>query len=117
MSQDAAVVDAPPAPAKPRVEPSTRPRRQPPYGVVVLNDDKHTFPYVIEVLQKTFGYSLPRAFRLTLEVHLRGRALVWSGPMETAEFKRDRIIGFGPDSYAMQPVTFPLGCTIEPLPQ
>jgi ATP-dependent Clp protease adaptor protein ClpS len=115
MESQTAIAEPTAAPAKPRQAPATRPKRQPPYGVIVLNDDKHTFPYVIEVLQKTFGYALPRAFKLTLQVHVSGRALVWSGPLETAEFKRDRIIGFGPDGYGAKPVTFPLGCMIEPM--
>ena len=30
----------------------SRPKTQPPYAVIVENDDFHTFNYVIEVLQK-----------------------------------------------------------------
>jgi ATP-dependent Clp protease adaptor protein ClpS len=94
-----------------------KPKRQPPYAVVVLNDDDHTYAYVIDVLQKTFGYDLEKCYLLALQIDLTGRAVVWTGTMEVAEFKRDRIRGFGPDVYAMKPVTFPLGCVIEPMPQ
>ena len=94
-----------------------KPKRQPPYAVVVLNDDQHTYGYVVEVLQKTFGYDVEKAFLLAVQIDVTGRAVVWTGPMETAEFKRDRIRGYGPDVYAMKPVTFPLGCVIEPMPQ
>jgi ATP-dependent Clp protease adaptor protein ClpS len=92
------------------------PKTQPPYAVIVENDDLHTFDYVIEVLQKVFGYDLQKAFLLTLQVHQAGQALVWSGALEVAELKRDQIRGFGPDVYAMKPVTFPLGVRIEKLP-
>ncbi len=71
---------------------------------------------MIEVLQKVFGYDLQKAFLLTSQVHHAGQALVWSGALELAELKRDQIKGFGPDTYAMKPVTFPLGVRVEPLP-
>jgi ATP-dependent Clp protease adaptor protein ClpS len=102
-------------PAKPK--PTATPKAQPPYAVVIFNDPDHTFAYVIEVLQRVFGYDLTKAMELTLEAHESDRATVWSGPLETAEFKRDRIRGFGPDTYARRIVTMPLGCAIEPLPQ
>ncbi len=86
----------------------SRPKTQPPYAVIVENDDFHTFNYVIEVLQKVFGYDLQKALLLTAEVDASGQAIVWSGALEVAELKRDQIRGFGPDPYAMKPVTFPL---------
>ena len=92
------------------------PKKQPPYAVIVENDDLHTFEYVIEVLQKVFGYDLQKAFLLTSQVHHAGQALVWSGALELAELKRDQIRGFGPDVYAMKRVDFPLGVRVEPLP-
>ena len=91
-------------------------RRQPPYHVILLNDDDHTYEYVIEVLQKVCGYDFQKAFVLTQTVDLTGRAIVWTGTKEVAELKRDQIRGFGPDFYAQQTVKFPLGVTIEPMP-
>ena len=94
----------------------TRPKKQPPYVVVVHNDECHTFPYVIELLQKVCGHARTKAIELTYEVHFTGQAAVWSGSLEVAELKRDQIRGFGPDFYAQQTVRFPLGATVEPLP-
>jgi hypothetical protein len=37
--------------------------------------------------------------------------------MEVAEFKRDRLRSFGPDHWSSTPVNYPLGCTIEPVPE
>jgi|GEM_PF-1166718 len=91
-------------------------QRQPNYSVVVHNDELHTFAYVIEVLQKVCGLSEGNAFQLTQNIHYLGKAHVWSGSKEVAEFKRDRIRGFGPDFYASNAVRFPLGVTLEPLP-
>jgi ATP-dependent Clp protease adaptor protein ClpS len=93
-----------------------RPKTQPPFAVIVENDDLHTFEYVIEVLQKVLGYDLQKAFLLTSLVHNSGQAVVWSGTLEVAELKRDQIRGFGPDTYAMKPVTFPLGVRVEKMP-
>ena len=101
----------------PRSDPKSNPRPQPPYAVVIFNDPHHTFAYVIEVLQRVFGYGRFKALRLAFAAHRHDRAVVWTGPMETAEFKRDRIRGFGPDTYAFHPVTMPLSCAIEPMPQ
>ncbi len=103
---------------KPRAKQDSKsdPKPQPPYAVIVHNDDFHTFPYVIEVLQKVCGHSLEKAFVLTSQVHHSGQAIVWSGALEVAELKRDQIRGFGPDFYAEQTVRFPLGVTVEPLP-
>ncbi len=43
----------------PEVTEETRTRRIPPYHVVVLNDEDHTFEYVIEMLIKLFGTRFP----------------------------------------------------------
>jgi ATP-dependent Clp protease adaptor protein ClpS len=32
-----------------------RPKKQPPYAVVLFNDEDHTFQYVVETLMKVFG--------------------------------------------------------------
>ena len=93
-----------------------RTKKQPPYVVIVENDEYHTFPYVTEVLQRICGHNLSRAYELTCQVHFGGRAAVWTGSLEVAELKRDQIRGYGPDIYARTTVKFPLGATIEPLP-
>jgi ATP-dependent Clp protease adaptor protein ClpS len=93
-----------------------KPKLLPPYAVVVLNDDDHTFEYVVETFQKVFGYSRERAFLLAEEIHNNDRGIVWSGPKEVAELKRDLILSAGPDHYASKKVEGPLGVLIEPLP-
>jgi ATP-dependent Clp protease adaptor protein ClpS len=95
---------------------STRPKKQPPYAVILLNDEDHTFQYVMETLMKVFGFPEERCFQLTLQVHEQGRGIVWSGTRELAELKRDQIRSAGPDFYALKEIGYPLGVTIEPLP-
>ncbi len=95
--------------------PATRTKRQPQYTVIVLDDDLHTFEYVVETLCRICGHSVDAAFQLAVEIDAKGLAAVWTGAMEVAELKRDQILGFGPDRYAQQAVMFPLGCYIEPV--
>ncbi|HEY3969506.1 MAG TPA: ATP-dependent Clp protease adaptor ClpS [Planctomycetaceae bacterium] len=101
---------------RPAPKSKTDPKRQPPYAVIVDNDEFHTFEYVIEGLSKVCGYDRQKAFLLAAEIHTRGRAIVWSGTKELAELKCEQIRGLGTDHFASQPVTFPLGAYIEPLP-
>jgi ATP-dependent Clp protease adaptor protein ClpS len=121
MSKEDSAVIAPPAPAKPAKEKKPKPadpkpKFQPPYAVVVLNDNDHTFEYVIEGLMRFCGHSAEKAFKLAEQIHRTGRAAVWTGTMEVAELKRDQLRGMGPDFYAKRVVTYPLGVLIEPMP-
>ena len=72
-------------------------RTPPPYQVVLLDDQDHTYDYVIELLGHVFGYGLQTAFRMAQEVDATGRCSVFKGALEQAEFKRDKIHGYGAD--------------------
>ena len=91
------------------------PKKLPPYAVIVLNDDLHTFAYVIETFMKVFGYTQEKSYLLALKIHNEGRGTVWSGSKEVAELKRDQIRSAGPDFYAEKTVRLPLGAYIEPM--
>jgi ATP-dependent Clp protease adaptor protein ClpS len=93
-----------------------KPKQQPPYAVVLFNDEEHAFLYVVETLMKVFGYPQEKSYSLTLQVHNAGKGIVWSGTLELAELKRDQIRSAGPDFYAAKKVDFPLKVTVEPLP-
>jgi ATP-dependent Clp protease adaptor protein ClpS len=56
-----------------------------PWNVVVHNDPVNLMSYVTRVFQRVFGYSRERAERHMLEVHQKGRSIVWSGLREPAE--------------------------------
>lgn len=102
---------------KRRAHPSkTKPKKQPQYAVIVLNDDLHTYDSVIEALCRVCGCDPLKAFVLAKEVDETGRAIVRTGTLELAELKRDQLRGFGPDLYARTPVEFPLGVVVKPLP-
>lgn len=98
-----------------KAEPRTETRRQPPYNVVILNDEEHTFEYVIELLRKLFAHSKAAAEGLTWRIHNEGRAVVYTTHKEKAELKRDQVLAYGPDP-RMAISKGPLGCYIEPAP-
>jgi ATP-dependent Clp protease adapter protein ClpS len=52
-----------------------------PAKVILFNDEVHTFDEVIAQIIKAIGCSFDKAEALTWEVHLRGKAIVFSGEM------------------------------------
>jgi len=75
----------------------TEVKRQPPYNVILHNDDDHSFDYVIRMLKELFAYPEEKGFLLAEEVHTKGKVIVCTTSLERAELKRDQIHAFGPD--------------------
>jgi len=67
------------------------------FHVVLLDDDEHTYDYVIEMLVKIFCHSREAAFRHAVEVDTDGRTIVLTCEREQAEFGRDQIHAYGAD--------------------
>jgi ATP-dependent Clp protease adaptor protein ClpS len=67
------------------------------YNVVLLDDDHHTYDYVIEMLGHVFGHSIDRAYQMACEVDAKGRVIVDTTHLDRAELKRDQIHSFGAD--------------------
>jgi ATP-dependent Clp protease adaptor protein ClpS len=80
-------------------ERETRDREEltPLYHVVLLDDDAHTYEYVIEMLVKLFAFSVSDAFRHAVEVDSTGRTIVITCELAQAEFARDQIHSYGAD--------------------
>ena len=72
-------------------------RHQPPYHVILLNDDDHSYAYVIVMLKDLFGHPVEMGFKLAELVDRTGRAIVLTTTLEHAELKRDQIHAYGPD--------------------
>jgi ATP-dependent Clp protease adaptor protein ClpS len=89
-------------------------KRQPPYNVVLLNDDDHTFQYVIVMLKQLFGYPEERGMQMAEEVHRTGRVIVLTTTREYAEFKQDQIHAFGPDPWSSKECKGSMTAIIEP---
>lgn len=56
-----------------------------PWNVIIHNDPVNLMSYVSYVIRKIFGYEEEKARRHMMEVHTKGRSLVWSGAREQAE--------------------------------
>ena len=72
-------------------------QRQPPYNVILLNDDDHSYGYVIAMLQELFGYPPEKGFQMAKEVDTSGRVILLTTTKEHAELKQDQIHAYGPD--------------------
>lgn len=83
--------------AKPQPKPKP-PKQLPPYHVVLLDDDDHTYEYVIEMLHAIFSYPVEKGFQLAEEVDSNGRVIVLTTHKELAELKRDQILAYGIDA-------------------
>ena len=79
------------------VETEHKVRYQPPYHVILMNDDDHSYEYVIEMLKALFNHPVEKGFLLAREVDQTGRAIVCTTSLERAELKQDQIHGYGPD--------------------
>jgi ATP-dependent Clp protease adaptor protein ClpS len=96
----------------PEEDAETRTRRQPPYAVILHNDDRNGMDFVVTVLRKIFGYTVEKCVELMMEAHEKGRSVVWVGAMEVAELKADQIHSCGADPRAAG--AQPLAVSVEP---
>ena len=76
-------VPSPSTVIEPHVEERTANDR--PWVVIVWNDPINLMAYVTFVFQKLFGYSKEKAEIHMMEVHQKGRSIVWTGARERAE--------------------------------
>jgi ATP-dependent Clp protease adaptor protein ClpS len=56
-----------------------------PWMVVVHNDPVNLMSYVAMVFRRIFGWSREKAEKHMMEVHTKGRSVVWSGAREQGE--------------------------------
>jgi len=65
-----------------------------PWNVVVHNDPVNLMSYVTMVFRRVFGYSKEKAEQHMMEVHQKGRSVVWSGGRERAELYVQQLHGY-----------------------
>ena len=75
------------------------PALEPPWHVILLDDEVHTFEYVIEMLHAIFGHSRELGKRMADEVNASGRVIVATVHKELAELRQQQIEEFGPDPH------------------
>ena len=66
-----------------------------PWITIVWNDPINLMSYVTHVFMTVFGYGKPKATKLMLDVHQRGRAVVSSGTRERMELDVSTLHGYG----------------------
>ncbi len=80
----------------PAIEKETRSQEEleVPWNVVVHNDPVNLMSYVTMVFQRVFGYPREKAERHMLEVHHKGRSILWTGMREQAELYVQQLHGY-----------------------
>jgi ATP-dependent Clp protease adaptor protein ClpS len=66
-----------------------------PWVTIVWNDPVNLMSYVTYVFRTVFGYAKPKAEKLMLDVHHKGKAVVSSGAREAMERDAETLHGYG----------------------
>ena len=77
------------------------------FKVILHNDDFTTMEFVVHVLETVFSLGETEAFRIMLEVHVKGAGVAGTFPYEIAEMKVARTLSLA------KAHEFPLMCTME----
>jgi len=99
MGQSATTTKTAPAPARAKPRPAAKPEPKQPriWRVVLLDDDDHSYEYVIELLAKVFHFPAEKGYQIAKAVDSQGRAVVITTHREHAELKQEQIHSFGAD--------------------
>ena len=97
----------PPHAVSPTVRPTIRPDvviedethvvPEPLWRLVLLDDNDHSYDYVIAMLGAIFGYSLEKAFVLTRIVDTQGRVTLMTAERDACIAKQSQIHSYGAD--------------------
>jgi ATP-dependent Clp protease adaptor protein ClpS len=103
---------------EPKVAPRPNPRKVepkplPPYNVILLDDDDHSYDYVIEMLTRIFAHTPETGFEMAKKVDSTGRVIVYTTHKEKAELKQSQIHGYGRD-VRMERSAGSMSAVIEP---
>jgi len=82
-------------------------KRPPLFRVVLINDDYTPMEFVVEILESVFSMERPRATRVMLEVHTKGKGICGCYSYEIAETKVAQVMGIA------QQQQHPLMCMME----
>jgi ATP-dependent Clp protease adaptor protein ClpS len=80
---------------QPGIDPAADAAADRPWITIVWNDPINLMSYVTHVFMTVFGYPKPKAQKLMLDVHHRGRAVVSSGSRERMELDAATLHGYG----------------------
>ncbi len=77
-------------------QPKLLPQQEPPWHVILLNDDEHTFRYVIEMLEDIFDHRIEVGNELAERLDENGRVIVATLHQELAELRQQQIHEYQP---------------------
>ncbi|HNO65786.1 MAG TPA: ATP-dependent Clp protease adaptor ClpS [Tepidiformaceae bacterium] len=96
-----------------RVLEDTGSQVEPPYHLILLDDDEHTYHYVVAMLGSIFGYAPEKGFAIACVVDKDGQAILMTGGLEEVRLKQDAVHAFGADP-AMPQSKGSMSAVIEP---
>lgn len=67
------------------------------WNVVLLDDEEHSYEYVIDLAQRLFGHEKERAYKVAKTVDGEGRAILMTTHRELGELKVEQVHSFGAD--------------------
>ncbi len=79
------------------VQPRDATELAPRYHLILLDDNDHSYEYVIEMLGAIFGYAVEKAYAIACAVDGTGRAIVETASHERVCEHQRAIHQFGPD--------------------
>jgi ATP-dependent Clp protease adaptor protein ClpS len=86
---------------------------EPPYHLILLDDDYHTYQYVIAMLHAVFGYSSEKGFAIACVVDSQGQAIVMTASKDQVSLKQQQIHAYGADP-RMETSAGSMSAVIEP---
>jgi len=70
---------------------------EPPFHLILLDDQYHTYQYVVHMLGAIFGYEVEKAFAIACVVESQGQAVLMTGSKDEADRKQHEVHSFGAD--------------------
>lgn len=89
------------------------PSLEPRYHLVLLDDNDHTYEYVIELLGHVLGYGPEKSFALASVVDSQGRAIVETASHDQVTRHQRQIHSFGADPRILRS-TGSMSAVVEP---
>ena len=98
-------------------EEKTDTKLTPMWNVILLNDEEHTYDYVVALIQEVFKKDQEEAFIITYKIDKTGQAICATVSQELAELYQEQVKGWGQDPIMVlngKMSTGSIACVIEP---
>ena len=99
------------------IKEETSTKTAPMWHVILLNDEEHTYQYVIALIQEVFKKEQEEAFQLTFKIDKEGQAICVTCSKERAELYQEQVKSWGVDPLMIfngKMSTGSIACVIEP---